>query len=172
MTKRNVLPSLFLTLSLILILQPPTIWADDPLFVPSKRPGEEDTLYCSLARFFPFTHTRFLKDDAFSKVGWDYMAASHLAMQHFNDRDPVVVPELADLGNCSLKIPMETSKVFDSAFSRSASLRDLFSIMQPPQLVKTDENTTEVEEYYPPCGVLGPFDGEATERLESCYISL
>jgi hypothetical protein len=42
------------------------------------------------------------------------MTAALLAMNHFNDRDPFVVPELANLTDCSIYFDMDNSRFLDS----------------------------------------------------------
>lgn len=90
---------------------------------------------------------------AFAQVGWDYLAASHLAMQVFNERDTTVVPELGQYRNCPLQFPMpdETSNhspVFDGAFDGDVAVKTLWQT--------TQDSTKNI------CAVLGPFDGKAT----------
>ncbi|GKY95839.1 hypothetical protein MPSEU_000544500 [Mayamaea pseudoterrestris] len=76
---------------------------------------------CALYTFVPFTNngtsaTSFLHrgGDASSNFGFDHMAAALLAMQHFNDRNSTVVPELANYSDCSVYFDLNNSKFFDS----------------------------------------------------------
>lgn len=78
-----------------------------------------------------------------------------LAIEHFNNRDPSVVSELAELGNCSVYFP--TPRIVDSRLDDVASTLALWGASS------ADE---------PPCGVAGPWNRDNSEVIESILSAL
>lgn len=60
-------------------------------------------------------------EDKKANTGFVFMAAALMAMEHFNQRNASVVPELADLGDCSFQFDINASRMFDSGSAHLAS---------------------------------------------------
>src|SRR3569623_2639617 len=71
--------------------------------------------------------------------GFLHMAAALLAMEHFNQRNTSVVPQLQDFVDCNFQIDLNNSKVFDSGTVTHIASRSLF------------------QEGPVPCAIAGPF---------------
>jgi hypothetical protein len=83
------------------------------------------------------------------------MAAAQIAMDHFNERNPSVVPQLADLGNCSLYFPPQV--VADTQFDHLVSTEAVTDTLQ--RQCTADKQI--------PCGVIGPAIDRAAVHLQS-----
>jgi hypothetical protein len=83
------------------------------------------------------------------------MAAAQIAMDHFNERNPSVVPQLADLGNCSVYFPGQV--VADTQFDHLVSTEAVINTVQ--RQCTTDKQV--------PCGVIGPAIDRAALHLQS-----
>jgi hypothetical protein len=70
------------------------------------------------------------------------MASALLAMEHFNDRNTEVVPELAELENCPFRFDLNKSKVFDTGTVGHMASKALFSSGELP------------------CAIAGPFNDD------------
>lgn len=102
---------------------------------------------------------------ATQKFAFSFLAGSQLAMNHFNARDPSVVPELENLANCDVYFPPQS--VLDSSFVGDTAIQALWSATLD-QAIQT-ENNFGVENITHqaglPCAVLGPMDSRATEEV-------
>ena len=67
-----------------------------------------------------------------SNFGFDHMAAALLAMEHFNERNTTVVPELADFLDCPIQFDMNNSLFFDSDAQSHAAVQELARQSQTP----------------------------------------
>jgi hypothetical protein len=66
-------------------------------------------------------------------MGFTHLAAAVLAMQHFNDRNARVVPELAALTEgCTVQFDLQASRVFDTESSTHRASRDFLATRQIP----------------------------------------
>lgn len=63
--------------------------------------------------------------------GFVHMGAALMAMEHFNQRNASVVPELAELGDCTFQFDITGSRMIDSGSTHLAS-RSLVQAGQPP----------------------------------------
>jgi hypothetical protein len=100
------------------------------------------------------------------KASFSLMAAAELARKHFNERDATIVPELAQLGDCSILLETEKSPggetlYIDSAYSRSTSVEKLLDMTI---------NAIEVGSSF--CGVVGPIEPRANEGVSVLSESL
>lgn len=84
------------------------------------------------------------------------MAATQIAIKHFNDRNPAVVPQIAELGNCSVYFPHQV--VANTEFDHSAATSALLDNIDSQ--CSTQTKTT-------PCAVVGPTHGRAATHLQS-----
>ena len=66
--------------------------------------------------------------ESLSKAAFSFMAAAEMARNHFNDRNPVLVPELADLDGCDITIP--PGGYLDSGYYRRHSVQQLQAILE------------------------------------------
>lgn len=73
----------------------------------SEGGNSSETNNCSLLALLPFSDHNYGGNypDHMSDFGFTHMAAVLLAVDHFNARDTAVVPELEQLGNCSVQLP-------------------------------------------------------------------
>lgn len=71
--------------------------------------------------------------------GFIHMAAALMAMEHFNQRNASVVPELDQFHNCSFQFDVNNSRVFDSGSTTHLASRSLFRAGATP------------------CAIAGPF---------------
>jgi len=78
-------------------------------------------------------------------------------MDHWNNRDTAVVPELANVENCTVHFP--DPKYADSHSDGANSVKALWDAIQ------TDNS-------YRPCAVLGPLEEKATLNLQSALAAL
>lgn len=76
---------------------------------------------CSLFTFVPFTFAGNVSTPSMSgkatnltNQGFSHMAAALLAMDHFNNRNTSVVPELANFTDCNVRFDMNQSLFFDT----------------------------------------------------------
>lgn len=84
-----------------------------------------------------------------SQLSYSYAAAILLAIDHFNNRDASVVPELRDLDpDCTIHFPEPTFA--DSETSKDASVQALWNAMSPSD---------------PHCAVLAPLQEDAVLRM-------
>jgi hypothetical protein len=93
------------------------------------------------------------------KASFSLMAAAELARKHFNERDATIVPELAQLGDCSILLETEESPggetlYIDSAYSRSLSVEKLLDMTIKAIGVGSSF-----------CGVVGPIEPRANEGV-------
>jgi hypothetical protein len=99
--------------------------------------------------------------------GFVHMASVLLAMEHFNQRNATVVPEIASLGNCSFRFDVNGSVVFDTgtdpeahaAVRAVAELRDR-SIASFSLTAESNSNSRRR-----PCAAVGPFHDAAALDL-------
>lgn len=101
---------------------------------------------CILFSFVPFTFAGLVPTASFAgrytnqtNVGFSHMAAALLAMDHFNNRNASVVPELAGFTNCTVRFDM------DSLFFDTGSVSHFASKLFWKE---------EIE----PCAMAGPFN--------------
>jgi len=93
---------------------------------------------------------------AASKISYSYAAAALLAIDHWNSRNPIVIPELADLDDdCSVYFP--DPKYADSRADGERSVKALWEAFN-------DDNY--------PCAVLGPLQEKATFNMQSALAAL
>jgi hypothetical protein len=83
------------------------------------------------------------------------MAAAQIAMDHFNERNPSVVPQLAALGNCSVYFPPQV--VADTQFDDLVSTEAVINTLQ--RQCTADKQV--------PCAVIGPANDRAVTHLQS-----
>jgi hypothetical protein len=93
--------------------------------------------------------------DVTANFGFASMAAAQIAMDHFNERNPSVVPQLADLGNCSVYFPAQA--VADTQFNHLLSTEAVINTVQ-------SQCTADKQV---PCGVIGPALDRAAVHLQS-----
>jgi hypothetical protein len=96
------------------------------------------------------------RPDVLSWTSFSYLAAAQLAMEHFNARDPSVVPELANLGECDVFFPPQ--KVVDSRCDGKAAVEALWDA--------TKSDATDGDQWRP-CAVLGPALAGPSMSLQS-----
>jgi hypothetical protein len=104
------------------------------------------------------------------KASFSLMAAAELARKHFNERDAAIVPELAQLGGCSILLETEKSPggetlYRDSAYSRSTVVAKLLNMT-----IEATEGGEQVGSSF--CGVVGPIDPRANEGVSVLSESL
>jgi hypothetical protein len=96
-----------------------------------------------------------------NNLGFSHMAAALLAFQHFNERDPSVVPELSDprfaKENCNFRFDINSSTFYDT---------QVFS-NKPPQDV-----LDHVLHHGSPCAMAGPYFDKAGFDLATMATSL
>jgi len=93
----------------------------------------------------------FWRAPAASQIAYSYAAAALLAMDHWNTRNTIVVPELADVSDdCSVYFP--EPRYADSKTDGDQSVKALW---------------TAFSSGYYPCAVLGPLQEKATFNLQS-----
>jgi hypothetical protein len=83
------------------------------------------------------------------------MAAAQIAMDHFNERNSSVVPQLADLGNCSVYFTPQV--IADTRFNHEVATE---AVMDSVQRQFTADKQI-------PCGVIGPAALRAAFHLQS-----
>lgn len=91
-----------------------------------------------------------------SQVSFSYAAAALLAVDHWNNRDTTVVPELANVEDCTVHFP--DPKYADSQSDGERSVKALWEAIQ--------------NKSYQPCAVLGPLEEQATFNLQSALAAL
>jgi hypothetical protein len=101
--------------------------------------------------------------ETLGKASFSLMAAAELARKHFNERDSTIVPELAQLGGCDIRletqsIPGNESLYIDSAHSRSTAVEKLLST-----IIEAIEGGAEPGTSL--CGVVGPIEPRAVEGV-------
>jgi hypothetical protein len=74
--------------------------------------------------------------------GFAHMASALLAMEHFNDRNTEVVPELAEFDSCPFRFDLNKSRVFDTGIVGHMASKALFSSGELP------------------CAIAGPFNDD------------
>lgn len=115
---------------------------------------------------------------------YSHMAAAELAIRHFNARNPVVVPELARLDDCSVLIPYQmvvddalrdTKSIMALLATHHNQLADLFTKSGRPRSPNTLPNhvaqrcpsLAELDLLPPWCAVLGPTDDRAITQTSA-----
>jgi len=96
-------------------------------------------------QFNPWAHSRT------AQLSYSYAAAALLAMNHFNNRDDTVVPEIADLNNCTVYFP-------DPVFADSKSDGRISS-----EAFWSSVASNETER---PCAMLGPLEEQTNFDLQ------
>ena len=111
-------------------------------------PDSDGILQCPLYMFIPYTNngsaTRSVTGDP-NRINpaLTILAGAVLAAEHFNARDPSVVPELANLpSSCDVRIDLNQSIVFDTISGGHAATRQFVN-----QVLASGT---------PPCAVAGP----------------
>ena len=123
---------------------------------------------CSLIIFAPFT--QIAPDGSQGKaygsllsegtsVGQSQLAGAIIAAQQFNQRNSSVVPELANLGDCSVTIDLDFMTVVDSGLGAQESIRAMSDWILTSGPIP---NTDFVRE---PCAALGPSLDLTAEQL-------
>jgi hypothetical protein len=88
-------------------------------------------------------------------------------MDHFNARNGRVVPEIADMQQCSVYFPSPT--ILDSAMEGDTSVKALWMATAETTAMAAAESpnnsTSTTSEPFVPCAVLGPMDTRATEEI-------
>ena len=93
-----------------------------------------------------------------SQISYSYAAAALMAMDHFNNRDASVVPELANMdAQCTVYFPDPTLE--NSRADGAVSVRALW-------------DSTIADELTRPCAVLGPLMEEANYDLQPALSAL
>lgn len=87
-----------------------------------------------------------------SRLAFSFTAAAIMAVEHFNSRNTSIVPELADLDNCTFTLEMP--RLVDSEASGKTSVRALWDL-------------TGSDDEEQPCAILGPVNEEANFDLVS-----
>jgi hypothetical protein len=90
-----------------------------------------------------------------NQVAFSFAAALLLAIEHFNDKNPVVVPELAELSDCNVYIP--DPEFVEARYDSEESIRRLWS-------------AAEGEDK--PCAILGALVEDITADLQSLLSAL
>ena len=96
------------------------------------------------------------------------MAAAQLAMDHFNDRDTAVVPDLARLRKCDVYFPKPLFQ--DSAMDASVSMRAMLGVTAAAATQSGGSPHMALEQL--PCAVLGPTTDEAALQVNALTDSL
>ena len=117
---------------------------------------------CRLMTFVPFTYWNFTTEDwdsVFGKVnslGYSHMAGGLMAMEHFNERNPSVVPELASeefkLTSCNVQFDLNTSRFLDTGIITHRSTSFLLQ---------------EMVENGIPCALAGPYSDLPSQILSA-----
>lgn len=79
------------------------------------------------------------------------MAAALLAMEHFNERNPTIVPDLANYTDCPFKFDMNRSLFFDSGMVGHMAAESFLT-----QVLRSGT---------PPCAIAGPYDDDPAVDL-------
>ena len=77
------------------------------------------------------------------------MVGALLAMEHFNQRNAVVIPELANFTDCSIKFDLNGSRFFDSGTRTSLAAQSFLQAGETP------------------CAIAGPWNTRPAQELES-----
>lgn len=101
---------------------------------------------CRLIGMIPFSFEREPYPPYMANFGYTHMAAALLAVDHFNARNPVVVPQLAEL-ECSVNLP-------DPIFTNTNALSEDTSRFLVNRLLDSSKG-----DY---CGMVGPFHNGPT----------
>jgi 7 transmembrane sweet-taste receptor of 3 GCPR/Receptor family ligand binding region len=108
---------------------------------------------CNVYTFVPFTDngrpaqpffTRGRDGEGGVNPGFMHMASAILAMEHFNQRNATVVPEIDSLGDCRFQFDINNSRFFDSGSD---------SHMASRAVAQHQLRTSSP----PPCAAAGPF---------------
>jgi len=92
------------------------------------------------------------------KASFSLMAAAEMAVTHFNNRDPTIVPELANLGTCNITFPPLLYR--DSGYDRPTAVDALLTISQQAVLNGNDPSKAM-------CAVIGPTHPRANEGVSA-----
>jgi hypothetical protein len=93
--------------------------------------------------------------DFSANFGFSSMASAQIAMDHFNERNPSVVPQLADLGNCSVYFHPQV--VADTRFNNEVATEAVVDSVQ--RQCTADKQI--------PCGVVGPAAKKVANHVQS-----
>lgn len=77
------------------------------------------------------------------------MLSALMAMEHFNDRNPVIVPELANFTDCTIRFDIENSRFFDTGTRTGLAVR---SFLQSGET---------------PCAIAGPWNQRPSREITS-----
>ena len=101
---------------------------------------------CNVYAFTPFSNRDGMQNNGplGHNFGVSQLSAAMLAAAHFNSRDPAVVPQLAELGDCT--ITLDIKRVFDAGSYNSDGIR-------------------WIKEAEPCCGIAGPWDDKTTRDI-------
>jgi len=113
---------------------------------------------CALTIFVPFTYLNggtdfsFYEDGRWNNLGFSHMAAAVMAMEHFNERDTSVVPELSQniYKTCDIKFDLKNSRVLDTG-----SITHLAGELM----------LNEIQENGVPCAIAGPYNSLPVQDL-------
>jgi Receptor family ligand binding region len=128
----------------------------------------EDDGRCSLVTFVPFTKPQangsaeYVGRNTTSNLGFSHMAAAVMAMDHFNERDSSVVPELAQdvYTNCNVTFDRSNrSRFFDTGTATHLSSKLLMQYML--------ENGGII-----PCAIAGPHNHLPSQLLSTMAASV
>jgi len=134
---------LYGALSFLLILK--TV-ASESIF---DDPREE----CAVLALLPFTDRGKESSQYDVTLAFGHMAAVLMATEHFNARDPVVVPELAtdEFINCNVSIPMIANwTIADDGYTKTEAVKKILDADRVRQSMKGDI-----------CGIVGPYNTDA-----------
>ena len=88
-----------------------------------------------------------------AEEGYSLLASALLAIQHFNGRNPEIVPELAEIEGCNVYFPLDEIIVVNSNRNKDQGLSPL--IFNP----------------VPPCAIIGPEDSTVSiSRFLRCFV--
>jgi hypothetical protein len=125
---------------------------------------------CQLAAFIPFTDERngppedhidpnevfygygsWPNAESLAKASFSLMAAAEMARRHFNERNPIIVPELSDYQHCAITMP--DTIYLDSGYNRGRAVDELLKVSNPLQ--------NDI------CAVIAPIDPRSNEGISA-----
>lgn len=165
---------------------------------PPDTPPLRSTVYpngqCPILHLLPFgvpfprplLHLRGQDQDAFyatlqanNRVSYAWLAAAEMARRHFNQRNPVIVPQLANttlMGACPTV--QLSPQLVRATKTREAGVISLFqdgqyyqNLTSSSTSTNSSTSTTPMEERYP-CAILGPDSNHAASELTSASAAL
>jgi hypothetical protein len=95
------------------------------------------------------------------------MAAALMAMDHFNERNPMVVPELqsnpllSSFDECPIRFDTSHSQVFNEEIYTHAAVQQLFQAEYDRALevlMTMNQTTVAPTRFIPPCAIVGPYN--------------